>query len=82
MGNKLYFKQQIWIESLSINVQKYTFDPIFNFTKRFLKMSQQVINTWLDCDPGLDDTLALLMAAHHDRLNLIGVSTSAGNTSL
>lgn len=37
---------------------------------------------WLDCDPGLDDALAIILAAHHQRINLIGVSTSAGNTTL
>ena len=37
---------------------------------------------WLDCDPGLDDTLAIILAAKHERINLIGTSTSAGNTSL
>lgn len=43
---------------------------------------QEDIPIWLDCDPGLDDTLALVIAAHHPRLKLIGVSTSAGNTSI
>lgn len=37
---------------------------------------------WLDCDPGLDDIFAIFYAAHSDRLNLIGVSTSAGNSTL
>ena len=37
---------------------------------------------WLDCGPGLDDALAILLSAHHERINLIGISTSAGNTSL
>lgn len=37
---------------------------------------------WLDCDPGLDDALAIILAAHHERINLIGLSTSAGNSSL
>ena len=37
---------------------------------------------WLDCDPGLDDTLAIIIACRDPRLNLVGVSTSPGNTSL
>ena len=43
---------------------------------------QSKISVWLDCDPGLDDTLAIILAAWHENVNLIGVSTSAGNTSL
>lgn len=39
-------------------------------------------HVWLDCDPGLDDTLAIILAANTDSINLIGLSTSAGNTSL
>jgi len=34
----------------------------------------------LDCDPGHDDAVALLFAAHH--LNLVGVTTVFGNTSI
>ncbi len=37
---------------------------------------------WLDCDPGLDDTFAIIYAAHDKHINLLGVSTSPGNTSL
>lgn len=40
------------------------------------------IDVWLDCDPGLDDILAIIYAAHSERINLIGLSTSPGNTSL
>lgn len=43
---------------------------------------KEKINVWLDCDPGLDDILAIIYAAHSDHLNLLGVSTSPGNSSL
>lgn len=37
---------------------------------------------WLDCDPGLDDAIALIYAGKSKLINLLGVSTSAGNTNL
>jgi inosine-uridine nucleoside N-ribohydrolase len=37
---------------------------------------------WLDCDPGLDDTFAIIYAGHAKELELLGVSTSPGNTCL
>lgn len=30
----------------------------------------------------MDDAFAVVLAARHNRINLLGVSTSAGNTSL
>ncbi len=37
---------------------------------------------WLDSDPGLDDTIAIILAALNENIHLVGVSTSPGNTNL
>ena len=37
---------------------------------------------WLDCDPGHDDAMALILAGHSDAVELVGVSTVAGNQSV
>ena len=42
-------------------------------------MKQKII---IDCDPGHDDAIALLVAAYSDKYNLIGVSTCAGNQTI
>src|SRR5690242_6150375 len=36
----------------------------------------------IDCDPDIDDALALLLACGAPELNLIGVTTVAGNRSV
>jgi pyrimidine-specific ribonucleoside hydrolase len=35
-----------------------------------------------DCDPGLDDALALLLALASDNLDILAVTTIAGNTTI
>jgi pyrimidine-specific ribonucleoside hydrolase len=36
----------------------------------------------IDCDPGVDDTIALLMAFASDKLNIVGLTTVFGNNSV
>lgn len=40
------------------------------------------INVILDCDTGIDDALAILLALRSDRINLVGICACAGNTVL
>ncbi|KAF8061292.1 iunH [Scenedesmus sp. PABB004] len=37
---------------------------------------------WLDCDPGHDDAMAIMLAGHSPALELLGVSTVASNQSV
>ncbi len=36
----------------------------------------------IDCDPGIDDALAIFMALASDRLDVLGITTVAGNVSI
>lgn len=39
-------------------------------------------NIWLDCDPGQDDVFAIILALFSEGLNVMGISTSFGNSGL
>ena len=36
----------------------------------------------IDCDPGIDDAFALVLAGHSNELEVLGVSIVAGNASV
>ena len=39
-------------------------------------------NIILDCDPGHDDAIALLLSCYSEKINLLAVTTSAGNQTI
>jgi len=44
-------------------------------------MTINQIPLWLDCDPGHDDMIAILLSCFHPNIKLLGISTTFGNSS-
>ena len=38
------------------------------------------IPVWMDCDTGTDDAVAIMLATYLEQIDLLGISTAAGNT--
>ncbi len=54
-----------------------------NFSKMSVKLGDsEKINCWLDCDPGHDDAFAILLASFTKKINIICLSTVAGNQTI
>ena len=58
----------------------FSFSNLVPHSDSVLNMSPTPV--WLDCDPGHDDAMAIILSMHSPDLKLLGVSTVSGNQSI
>jgi inosine-uridine nucleoside N-ribohydrolase len=72
--------RQKWMTVFIINnIYQFCYQKL---STHMLSSTTNKLQVWLDCDPGLDDIMAIILTAWDERISLIGVSTSPGNSSL
>ncbi len=65
---------------LSVQISHRSSDA--GIVNRIVNEVSQMRRVWIDCDPGHDDAFALVLALFSPGIEVIGVSTTAGNQTL
>lgn len=77
LGNSKYKKSEQSLFSLfSFSARPIVFIGLYFFRKEF-SMKRKVI---IDCDPGVDDSLALMFALNSPNIEVIGITIVCGNS--
>ena len=72
-----FFIASVTDSGLSINLKRSWYCPKARFSQKGNIMKKQKII--IDCDPGIDDSLALMLALSMEELEVLGITIVAGN---